>query len=62
MAVCTIKFFNWERGYGFIEPDDGGPDVFVHVADVQKSDLDTRSFLISAFNTTVATNSRNGSH
>lgn len=34
----TVKFFNAERGYGFIKPDDGGRDVFVHVTAVERQD------------------------
>ena len=35
----TVKWFNATKGYGFIQPDDGGKDVFVHISDVQRSGL-----------------------
>ncbi len=35
----TVKFFNGERGYGFIKPDDGGRDVFVHITAVESTGL-----------------------
>ena len=36
----TVKFFNGERGYGFIKPDDGGRDVFVHITAVERAGLE----------------------
>lgn len=39
----TVKFFNAEKGYGFIKPDDGGADIFVHVSAVTRSGLSNLS-------------------
>lgn len=38
-----VKFFNEEKGYGFIQPNDGGKDVFVHVSALRDSHLDSLS-------------------
>jgi cold shock protein len=39
MTQGTVKFFNTQRGYGFIQPDDGSKDVFVHVSAVERSGM-----------------------
>ena len=39
MATGTVKFFNATRGFGFIAPNDGGPDVFVHATAVERAGL-----------------------
>ena len=39
MAIGTVKWFNTTKGYGFIQPDNGGPDVFVHVSAVERAGI-----------------------
>ena len=39
MTTGTVKFFNTQKGYGFITPDDGSKDVFVHITAVEQSGM-----------------------
>ena len=41
MAIGTVKWFNPTKGYGFIQPDNGGKDVFVHISAVERAGLST---------------------
>ncbi len=41
MATGTVKFFNTQKGYGFIQPDDGSKDVFVHITAVERAGMRT---------------------
>ncbi|SFO31161.1 cold-shock protein [Cohaesibacter marisflavi] len=43
MSTGTVKFFNTTKGYGFIEPEEGGKDAFVHISAVERSGLSTLS-------------------
>ncbi len=39
MAIGTVKWFNAQKGFGFIQPEGGGPDVFVHISAVERSGI-----------------------
>jgi CspA family cold shock protein len=39
MPVGTVKFFNTQKGYGFIQPEDGSKDVFVHITAVERAGM-----------------------
>ena len=41
MSTGTVKWFNSQKGYGFIQPDDGSKDVFVHISAVERAGLST---------------------
>lgn len=43
MTIGTVKFFNEDKGYGFIQPDDGSADSFVHISAVQAAGMQTLS-------------------
>ena len=43
MTIGTVKFFNEDKGYGFIQPEDGGKDSFVHISAVQAAGMSTLS-------------------
>jgi cold shock protein len=39
MTIGTVKFFNEQKGYGFIQPDEGGKDAFVHISAVERAGM-----------------------
>ena len=41
MPIGTVKFFNEQKGYGFIAPEDGGEDAFVHISAVERAGMST---------------------
>lgn len=59
MTTGTVKFFNSGRGYGFIAPDDGSPDVFVHATALERAGMQT---IVEGqkLSFDIATDARNG--
>ena len=43
MTIGTVKFFNYERGFGFIDPGDGSKDAFVHISAVERAGIGSLS-------------------
>lgn len=41
MTIGVVKWFNTNKGYGFIQPDDGGKDVFIHITALERAGLQT---------------------
>jgi len=39
MTTGTVKFFNPQQGYGFVQPDDGSPEVFIHVSALERAGM-----------------------
>ena len=54
MPTGTVKWFNATKGYGFIQPEDGSKDVFVHISDVERSGDAVRRRKSSATNLRLA--------